>query len=211
VAALAGAAAAAALLAPLAANAQSFRCVGKDGKKYYGSAIPNPCIGQPIEQLNAQGTVIRRIDPVGDEKLRQAQEVELEKKKQEELVLREQRRRNQALLATYTSEKDIEEARARAIAENDKEVKEVELRIGAIRKRQAGYEKELEFYKGKNKPPAKLNEDMKNAEIDLKAQENLLSVKKKDSDGINARYDEDKRRYQELTGKNDRKAGTGKS
>src|SRR6185295_11015196 len=43
---------------PLAAMAQgtlTYRCVGKDGKKYYGSTIPKPCYGQPIEQLNAQG------------------------------------------------------------------------------------------------------------------------------------------------------------
>jgi hypothetical protein len=192
-------AAAAMAIAPLAAEAQSFRCVGKDGKKYYGSAVPQQCIGQPIEQLNSQGSVIRRIDPEGDEKQRIAKEAEAAKKKEVDAAQREESRRNRALLATYTSEKDIDEARARALADNEKQVKEVEVRIGDIKKRQSKFEKELEFYAGKNKPPAKLNEDMKNAEIDLRAQENLLTVKKKDVTGINARYDEDKRRYLELT------------
>ena len=49
-------------LAPLAADAQSFRCTGKDGKKYYGSSIPTQCVGQPVEQLNAQGMVVKRFD-----------------------------------------------------------------------------------------------------------------------------------------------------
>ncbi len=49
------------------------------------------------------------------------------------------------------------------------------------------------------KPPPKLMEDIKNAEIDLKAQENSLLVRKKEVDNINAKYDEDKKRYQELT------------
>ncbi|MGH8324521.1 MAG: DUF4124 domain-containing protein, partial [Steroidobacteraceae bacterium] len=42
---------------PLAAQAQSFRCVGKDGKKYYGQVIPRACIGQPYDQLDKQGIV----------------------------------------------------------------------------------------------------------------------------------------------------------
>jgi len=59
--------------------------------------------------------------------------------------------------------------------------------------------KELEFYQGKNKPPAKVMQDIQNNEIDLKAQQALLTAKKKEVEGINARYDEDKRRYLELT------------
>src|SRR5258708_3618263 len=40
--------AAALALAPLAAHAQStYRCVSKDGKKYYGSTIPQHTLGQP--------------------------------------------------------------------------------------------------------------------------------------------------------------------
>jgi hypothetical protein len=40
---------------------------------------------------------------------------------------------------------------------------------------------------------------MKNAEIDLKAQENLLAAKKKEVDTINAKYDEDRKRFADLT------------
>jgi len=195
-------AAAAALLAaaPLVAEAQSYRCVGKDGRKYYGSTIPRECFGQPVEQLNRQGMVIKRIDPEGSEKERLAKEAEAARKREEELAARETARRNRALLATYTSERDIEDARARALAEHLKAVKEVESRIAAIRKRQAGYDKELEFYKGKNKPPAKLAADIKSAEMELKAQEELLEAKKHDVEAINAKYDADKKRYLELTG-----------
>ena len=51
------------LLLPFGADAQSYRCVGKGGKKYYGQSLPPQCLGQPAEQLNAQGVVIKRIDP----------------------------------------------------------------------------------------------------------------------------------------------------
>lgn len=191
-------------LAPLAALAQpkgqlTYRCTSKDGKKYYGSTIPQQCYGRPVEQLNAQGLVVKRIDPDGEEKARLAKEAEAEKKREDEAAGRESGRRNRALLATYTSEKDIDDARRRALADNQKAVTEVEMRIEALKKRREGYDKELEFYKGKSKPPAVLQENIRNAEIDLQAQESLLAAKKKEVDGINARYDEDRKRYVELT------------
>ena len=186
---------AALLLAPLAADAQSYRCIGKDGKRYYGSTVPAECVGQPVEQLSPQGIVVRRIDPEGGAKERLAKEATEARKREEDVAAKEAARRNRALMATYTSERDIEEARARALAENQKAIKEVEDRIEAIRKRQSGYEKELEFYKGKNTPPAKLTEDLKSAEDDLKAQQDALAAKKREVEGINAKYDEDKKRY----------------
>jgi len=213
------------LLASLAAHAQSFRCTSKDGKKYYGSTVPPQCAGQVIEQLNSQGMVIRRIDPEGDEKAREAKEAEMARKREADAATKEDARRNRALLATYSSEKDIDEARARALAANDKQIQEIQGRIESIRKRRAGYAKEMEFYhdgapkavdaKAKSskpasparaaKPPPKLVEDMQNTEVDLKAQEGLLAAKQKEVEAINLKYDEDKKRYQELTGKPVRK------
>jgi len=192
-------AAAALAAAPLAAEAQSYRCVGADGKKYYGQTIPRQCIGQPIEQLSPQGVVIRRIDPQATAAERAAKQAEEERRKKEAAAAKEDRRRAQALLATYTSEKDIEQARARSLEDNQKQVKEIEARVGSLHKRRADLEKEMEFFQGKNKPPAKLEQDIKNNEIDLKAQETLLAAKKREVESINTRYDEDKKLYIELT------------
>lgn len=201
------AAAAALLLAPLAAEAQpnaqsmSYRCVSKEGKKYYGSTIPRQCIGQPVEELNGQGMVVRRIDPEGTEKERAAKEAAEAKQREEQAAQREAARRNRALLATYTNPGDIDDARRRALASNEKSMQEVESRIASIRKRQSGYEKELQLYKDKGSPPPRLTEDMQNAESDLKYHEQLLEAKKKEVEAINARYDEDKRRFAQLTGR----------
>jgi hypothetical protein len=198
---IATAAAALVLAAPLAVQAQTYRCSTKDGKKYYGSTIPTQCIGQPVEQLNSQGFVVRRMDPDADEKQRIEQEATLAKKRDAETANREETRRNQALLATYTSEHDIEDSRSRALAENHKAVREAQARIEEIRKRRSGYEKELEFYQGNNQPPAKLAEDIQDAHIDLKAAEELLALKKKEVETINAKYDDERKRYLHLTRK----------
>ena len=54
---------------------------------------------------------------------------------------------------------------------------------------------------GKGSPPARLKEEITNAEIDLKAQQGLLEAKKKEAASINARYDDDRKRYAEATGR----------
>jgi chromosome segregation ATPase len=165
---------------PLASEAETYRC-------------------RPVELLNAQGLVVKRIDPEGAEKERLAKEASEARKRQEESAARETARRNQALLATYTSEKDIDDARARALAENTKATQKVEERIAMLRQQQAGYQKEIEQYKGKAEPASGLQHDLKTTEADIKAQEELLDVKKRELEAINARYDDDKKRYSALS------------
>jgi len=200
--------AAALLAAPLAALAQpkeqyTYRCVGNDGKKYYGQTLPQQCLGRPVELINKQGLVVKRIDLEGEEKARLAKEAEAEKKRELDAATKDAQRRNRALLATYTSEKDIEDSRARDLRNHEKGVQEVQRRIEDLKKRQAQFQKELDLFAtaGKGQPPTRLKEEITNAQIDLKAQETLLDAKRREAVGINARYDEDKRRYKEATGR----------
>ena len=169
---------------PLAAEAQSYRCVGKDGKKYYGQSMPPQCVGLPIEQLNAQGLVVKRIDAQASADERAKKEAEETDRKKREAISKDAGRRDRALMATYTSEKDVEDARNRALEGNRQQMKEGEARIAALRKRRA--------------VPT---EDAAGIDIELKAQETLLATKKREADAINHRYDDDKKRYAELTRK----------
>jgi chromosome segregation ATPase len=187
------------LMLPLAAEAQSYRCVGKDGKKYYGQSVPPECLGLPVEQLNEQGMVVKRFDAQASAAERAKKEADDEERKKREAINKEEGRRNRALLATYTSDKDIDDARGRALKDNEAAVKDIETRIAALQKRQADLKKELDFYQGKNQPPAKLTDDIRNLNFDVQTQQDLLASKKHDVNTINARYDEDKKRYLELT------------
>ncbi|HVJ13698.1 MAG TPA: hypothetical protein VNC62_19160 [Burkholderiales bacterium] len=195
--------AAALLAAPLAALAQpkeqyTYRCVGNDGKKYYGQTLPQQCLGRPVELINKQGLMVKRIDHEGDEKARLAKEAEAEKQRELEIAAKDAQRRHRALLATYSSEKEIEDARTRDLREHQRQVRDVEEKIDAIKKRQQQFQNELALFKGADGDgPTRLKQEIVNASIDLKAQQTLLDAKKKDAVGINARYDEDRKRYAE--------------
>lgn len=186
---------------PLALQAQTVHCVGKDGKKYFGQTVPPQCLGQAVEYLDKSGNVVKRVAAALTPEQRAAKEAEDRKNAEAAAVAKDEARRNRALLETYTSEKDIDFARQRTLKDNEVVVKEIENRIGQIRKRGQELKKEMEFYQGKNKPPAKLAEDVKNNEIDFNAQQQLLNAKKKEVDSINAKYDEDKKRFIELSNK----------
>ncbi|MGH8764202.1 MAG: DUF4124 domain-containing protein [Burkholderiales bacterium] len=188
-----------ALALPLLAQAQTYRCVGKDGKKYYGQSVPNECIGQPVELLNAQGMVTRRYDAAASAAEREKKAADAEDRKKREAVSKEEGRRNRALLATYTSESEIDTARARALTNNQQEIKETEARLALMKKKRADMQKDLDAVPAKGKPPVKLVQDIDTADYDIKVQEGLAATKRKEVDAINARFDEDKRRYRELT------------
>jgi hypothetical protein len=188
------------LALPTDAAAQTYRCVGKDGKKYYGQSVPPACLGQPVEQLNAQGRVVKRFDAAATAAEREKKAAEDVERKKREAVSKEEGRRNRALLATYTSEKDIENARARALRENEVAMKDIEKRIAGLKQKQADLQKK----QGESKDKAevgRMDKDIKNADFDIRTQEQLLATKKKEVDAINARYDDDKKRYLELTRK----------
>lgn len=188
--------------APLIAEAQlTYRCQGSDGKKYYGSAIPMQCAGRPVEVLNAGGMIVKRIDPAAEEKERLAKQAKEGKRPEfQSTQERDEDRRNRALLATYTSAKDIEDARERALRDNASQAGRFEQRIKELQTRRARYEKELDTYKKDGKSSNAVEDNIKNVDLEIAAQQELLRSKQAEIPSINAKYDEDKKRYVLATG-----------
>ena len=172
----------AAALWPATVQAQTtYRCTGNDGKKYYGQSVPPQCAGVVVEQLSASGTVVKRIDPKANADERAKKEADEAERKKQAAHDKEQSRRDQALLATYGSEKDVEDMRRRALEDNQRLAGQIETRIAGLKERAS---------KGDGA-----------AGSELKMQESLLETKKKEAQAINAKYDDDRKRYLQLTGR----------
>ena len=186
-------------VAPAAAQERMYKCVDARGKVYYTQVPPPECLGRDTQELNKSGTLIRKNPAAMTPAQEQAREAERRKKLEDEERSREERRKNLALLNTYSSEKDIEEARARSLAETQGAIADTERRIEGAQKRHKELAAEKEFYV-KKPMPFKLKQEIANNEIEIKNQIVLLDAKKKEISTINAKYDEDKRRYIELTG-----------
>ncbi len=185
-------------LALTPAYAKTYKCKDSKGTTYYTQTPPAECLGKEMQELSGQGTVLKRQGAALTPEQIAARETE-EKRKQEEAALaKEEQRKNQALLNTYSSEKDIEDSRQRALKQAEQATKAIEKRIAEAQQRAKKLETEKEFYI-KKPLPKKLKDDIKNNEIDFKVQQKALAAKQKELGEINAKYDEDKRRYLELT------------
>src|SRR5438046_8804942 len=187
-------------LTPAAAQERMYKCVDARGKVYYTRVPPPECLGRDTQELNKSGTLIRKnpaavpLTPAQE----QAREAERRKKIENEERSKEERRKNLALLNTYSSEKDIEDARTRALADAQGGIVDTQRRIAGAHKRHKELEAEKEFYV-KKPMPFKLKQEIANNDVEIKNQIVLLDAKKKEISTINAKYDEDKRRYVELT------------
>jgi hypothetical protein len=185
--------------APASAQQRLYKCKDDKGKTYYTQTPPVECQGKEMNELSKQGTVLKKHEAALTPEQIAAREAEEKRKQEEEVAAKEEKRKNQALLNTYSNEKDIEDSRQRALKQAEQATKDIEKRIEESQKRAQSLASEKEFYL-KKPMPKKLQDDIKNNEIDLKGQQDALAAKKKELGDINAKYDEDKRRYLELTG-----------
>ena len=190
--------AAALALPAFSAQAQRmYKCVDSSGKVYYTQIPPKECQGQSTQELSKQGRIVKENVVLTPEQ-RAAKEAEAKKKAEADRIAGEERRKAMALLNTYSSEQDIEDARARSLKAVDDAIKVAERRIAEAQKRRDGFEKEKEFY-AKKAPPPKLQQDIQQTELEMKNQKELADAKRKEVSTINAKYDDDKRRFHELT------------
>ena len=182
---------------PTLAAGNLYCCVDATGKQICGDLMPQACYGRAYRELGENGRTLRTIEaPLTAEERAQRQAAD-EKRKAEEAIVREKQRKDQALLNTYGSERDIEAMRQRAQEDVQKSVKAAETRIAEIREQRKKFENEAEFYKKKTMP-ADVQKGLKDADYEIKAQESVIESKKKELDVIREKYDEDKRRYSDL-------------
>jgi len=171
-----------------------------EGGRICGDSLPDLCRGRAYRILDGGGNVINEIPaPLTAQQKAEAAAEALRKKELEEHA-REQRRKDQALLETYTSLQDIDLAQSRAEMAVNTAIKEAGERIATARKQRKKLEAEAEFYKNKALPP-ELAKGLRDVDHEIKTQQDLLDVKKGDFANINAKYDADRKRYGELTGR----------
>lgn len=159
------------------------KCVDGKGKTYYYDRVPPPeCQGKPITQMSDKGVVVKETEGALTPEQQKEREEEVFQSKADAQKMKDQKRRDKALLATYTSEKEIDFAMNRNLEPFDVAIKSVEPRLKnaeekLARTKDVEAEKEVQHLK---------------AEITRKQQER---------EKVRARFEADKQRFRELTQK----------
>lgn len=183
-----------------AAQARIFCCQDDKGTKVCGDFLPPICQGRAYEERDGKGFIAKQVEAPLTPEQQARRDAEAAKKAEEAKKAAEERRRNLALLATYSNEKDINSARDRALAEVEKNRKQAQLRLDEANKKKKKIDADREFYKGKPLP-----EDVKAAvrenEKEIAAQTAGVAAKVKEADEVRAKFADERKRYLELTGK----------
>jgi hypothetical protein len=183
-----------------AAQARIFCCQDDKGTKVCGDFLPPVCQGRAYEERDGKGFIAKQVEaPLTPEQLAK-REAENAKKAEEAKKAAEERRRNLALLATYSSEKDIISARDRALAEVEKNQKQSQARLDEANKKKKKIDADREFYKGKPLPED-VKAQVRDNEKEIAAQSAAVAAKVKEAAEVRARFEEERKRYLELTGK----------
>jgi hypothetical protein len=191
-----------------AATPASGRFYCCDGGRICGDALPEQCRGKAYRILDSSGNLLKEVGPPLTVEQKAQAAAEALRKKQLEEQAREQRHKDQALLDTYATPQDIDLAQGKAEADVNLAIKGAEERIAAARKQRKKFEDEAEFYKKKSLPP-EIAKGLRDADHEIKTQQELLDVKKSDAATIKAKYDADRKRYAELTGRTSAPTNTG--
>ena len=181
------------------AQTRIYTCKDANGKTITSDRPLPECQGREGRVLSGQGATVKKIEaPLTPEQIA-AREIEDQKKREEDERRREQARRDKALLNTYANVDDIESKRQRALAQVEREARESERRISMLERQALENRSEGEFYK-KRQMPSDLKRRLDENEAALKAEKHLFASKKSEVAQVNVKFDEDKKRYMELTG-----------
>jgi hypothetical protein len=176
------------------AGVRMYKCVDTAGKVYYSDKL-NPDCGQNAE-LNRQGVVMKKKEI--------AKPSQSANQSPNEVVAmvkntREQDRRDRALMATYTSEEEIDAARDRSLSLPVQGTKTLESKLDKANQQLSALKERAETLATQKKPlPANLLEDVNVSQMQVSGLETELAQRKAQSDAIRARFEADKQRFREL-------------
>jgi hypothetical protein len=189
----------AALVPDAHAARRTYCCDDKTGRRICGDTLPEQCEGRAYRLTDEKGVVKHVEAPLTAEQKAQ-RDADAARKKEEEKQAAEQRRKDMALLNSYTNEKDIDAIRDRAIAEVEKIIKQAQDKIDVAQKRKLTLDKEAEFYLKKPMPDA-LKSQIRENEAELQGQKKIIDDKRQEIETLKLKFEDEKRRYRELTDK----------
>lgn len=183
-----------------AVAAKLYKWVDEQGRVHYSERMPPEAVNRASTELDKRGRILRRNEAPGAEVPASQGAEELARKRAEEKRQLEQARRDRAIMATYTSEVEIDLARDRALSTPQQALKGLEPRLKVAAERVAAFRKQQQSYVRAGKPvPDGLAEDLARAESDLERLRGEHRAKQTEIDGIKEKYEADRKRFRELS------------
>ena len=181
--------------------AKLYKWVDEKGVTHYGETIPPEHANKDRVELNKSGRAVKKIEiPTPAE--RQAKEQADAKKANDDKAALEKKRHDLTLTSTYSNVKEIDLARNRSLQQVNARINNNNSQLKIANDNLLGLKNESEAYTKVNKPiPASLQEDLEESQARVDKLQQNLEKSLAEKAAVETRYDADKARYQELTGR----------
>lgn len=182
------------------AAAKLYKWVDEKGQVHYSESMPPEHKDKGSTELDRRGRVLKKNDAAIPSETAKLDEEGLARKRLEEKRLYEQRRRDSALINTYTTEAEIDVARDRNLSLPMQAIKGIEPRLKEAWARLEALKGQADALtkSGKVVPDA-LREDILLEEKQVALFEGELRAKQTEATHIREKYDADKMRFRELS------------
>ena len=180
-----------------AARGATYKWVDEKGVVHYTDKIPPEAVNKGSTVLDKQARPTKRIDPALTPEQRRQREAEDEQKRIAARAQEEIARRDRALVASYTTEAEIDLARTRALATIDAQLESSHAYVAMLDKRKAELDKRRQAL-GDTPVPAALERELEGNRNELAKTTALIEQKQKERAATVGRYDADKARWREL-------------
>ncbi len=185
----------------LPAAAKLYKWVDDNGVTHYGEVIPPEYADKSRVELNKQGKIVKEKHVLSPEERAAQKELDAVKLEKKEATLK-QERYDKTLTSTYSNSKEIDLARKRNLLHIDTRINSIKSQIKMANDNLVGLKNEAAGYtKTKKKVPESLKDDLLDSETRLTKVQLELKKSETERSEIDARYDADKLRYKELTGR----------
>ncbi|HCJ50591.1 MAG: hypothetical protein COZ20_04760 [Gallionellales bacterium CG_4_10_14_3_um_filter_54_96] len=185
----------------LPAAAKTFKWVDDQGRTHYGEIIPPEYANKDRQTLNKSGTVIKSQEVLTPEEHR-IKEAESAKNNAEAATIRDQKRYDKSLTSTYSSVEEIELSRTRNIQQVDARINSLKTRLKMAQSSLLTLQKDANARtKSGQKIPSSLHDDITEAQSLMTRLQLDLDKQNADRLEVEKRFEADKARYKELTGK----------
>jgi hypothetical protein len=172
-------------------------CRDAKNNRACGDSLPMQCLGRPYVVTGPGGKIVKQVEaPLTAEQVK-AKEMLAERQKAEDEAKAEQSRKDKALLATYSSETEIDKARERAEKEIEALITQGEKKVAELEKKRTATVGDPELFK-KGGVPDDVKSRLTSLDLEIKLQKELIESKKSDLEAARTKYGEDKRRYLEI-------------
>jgi chromosome segregation ATPase len=187
--------------APAWAAKQMYRWVDANGKVHYGDTIPPEYAKQGSAEMTKSGRVVKETPPaMTPEQIKARAEAEARDKEAKDKA-EEQKRKDKALLASFTTVGELDLAEKRNLEALDVQIKSNELRIKSVQGRLDGYKSQEALMASRKRPiPPDLTSDIKQAEDEIAHMRGNIADLNREKDALRTRYAADRKRYMELKG-----------